>query len=68
VSVKSKKSSTWKFFISGEGSATCKICHVNVKTGGNTTNLMNHLKRNHLEVIETEPVIKKMHLNSESNV
>ena len=41
---------------------------VNVKTGGNTTNLMNHLKRNHLEVIETEPVIKKMHLNSESNV
>ncbi|XP_024885889.1 uncharacterized protein LOC112463626 isoform X2 [Temnothorax curvispinosus] len=28
---------------------------------------MGHLKRNHLEVIEAEPTIKKMHLNSESN-
>ncbi|KAM0727910.1 hypothetical protein ACS0PU_005379 [Formica fusca] len=43
------------------------MCQTNVKTSGNTTNLMNHLKRNHLEVIKKESAAKKMRLESESN-
>lgn len=63
-----KKSFAWKFFTDSNGSAKCKICQINVKTSGNTTNLMNHLKRNHGEVIKQEPAVKKMCLMSESNV
>lgn len=63
-----KKSSVWKFFTDSDGSAKCKMCQTNVKTSGNTINLMNHLKRNHLEVIKKESAAKKMRLESESNV
>ncbi|XP_029679978.1 uncharacterized protein LOC115245690 isoform X2 [Formica exsecta] len=51
---KIKKSCVWKFFIKSNdtdsGDATCKICNREVKScgkGGGTTNLKNHLKRNH---------------------
>ena len=47
---KIKTSIVWRFFIkSGDGS-TCKICNREVKSGGKgggTTNLKNHLLRNH---------------------
>lgn len=51
--LKIKKSCVWKFFIKSNdtdsGDATCKICNREVKSGGKgvTTNLRNHLKRNH---------------------
>lgn len=48
---KVKKSVVWKFFVNTiNGDATCKICNRSVRSGGKgggTTNLRNHLKRNH---------------------
>jgi len=49
---KIKQSFIWKFFIkcTDGGNAICNICNREVKSdgkGGGTTNLINHLKRNH---------------------
>ncbi|XP_011703008.1 PREDICTED: uncharacterized protein LOC105459036, partial [Wasmannia auropunctata] len=49
---------------------TCKICQTDVRTGGNTTNLRNHLKRKHektLSEVNELDVIKKQRLQSEHN-
>ena len=43
----SKCSKVWKYFSKCEGGAKCKICQRYVKTTGNTTNLIAHIKRNH---------------------
>lgn len=45
------KSIVWNYFIRCENGGKCKICQVNVKSSGNTTNLKNHLKRKHKEDI-----------------
>ena len=47
---KVKTSTVWRFLIKSEAGAICKICNRDVKSGGKgggTTNLKNHLKRNH---------------------
>lgn len=41
------KSIVWKYFIRTDNGGKCKLCQMIVKTGGNTTNLKNHLKRKH---------------------
>lgn len=44
------KTSVWRFFIKSGDGAICKICNREVKSGGEgggTTNLKNHLQRNH---------------------
>lgn len=43
----SGKSDLWNHFIKKELGGTCKYCHQEVKTKGNTTNLRNHLLRRH---------------------
>ncbi|KAL1488133.1 hypothetical protein ABEB36_015091 [Hypothenemus hampei] len=57
--IKVKQSFVWRYFIksSNGGGATCKICNREVKSGGKgggTTNLINHLKRNHRNIKEIE--------------
>lgn len=59
---KIKKSFVWKFFIKSidSGDATCQICNKIVKCGGKgggTTNLNNHLKRNHAENKEVKLIL-----------
>ncbi|XP_043271191.1 E3 SUMO-protein ligase ZBED1-like [Venturia canescens] len=56
------RSVAWKYFIDYENKAQCKIYHVEVKTAGNTTNLVKHLKRKHLGLISDQPPAKNMHL------
>lgn len=46
MSSKSKRI-VWKYFIRTDTDGKCKLCQMIVKTGGNTTNLKNHLKRKH---------------------
>lgn len=41
------KSIVWKYFVRTEVGGKCRMCQIEVKTGGNTTNLKNHLKRKH---------------------
>ena len=44
------KSDVWKYFevpAKGERVATCKTCLKDLKTSGNTTNLVAHLKQKH---------------------
>ena len=45
------KSSVWRYFIKDLHGATCKLCQRYVKCSGNTTNLSNHLKRSHKNII-----------------
>lgn len=45
------KSIVWNYFIRTEIGGKCKMCQNEVKTGGNTTNLKNHLKRKHNETL-----------------
>lgn len=43
-----EKSEVWNFFLrKGNNSASCKICGKQIKTGGGTTNLKNHLIHKH---------------------
>lgn len=51
VSSKKNKNFVWKFFVRTETGGRCKIYQITVKTGGNTTNLKNHLKRKHKETL-----------------
>ncbi|XP_011860347.1 PREDICTED: zinc finger BED domain-containing protein 4-like [Vollenhovia emeryi] len=54
-----KGSPVWHFFIKNSTGGTCKICSTDVKSGGsggNTTNLKNHLVRKH----PGNPDIKQM--------
>lgn len=58
----SGKSDIWNHFIKkdlGALGGTCKYCHQEVKTKGNTTNLRNHLLRRH-------PTIKTVSLKKKS--
>lgn len=56
VEMSSKKSSSrsfiWNYFqkTSDPEVVTCKICEAPVKPCGNTTNVRNHMKRNHASV------------------
>ncbi|XP_036149072.1 uncharacterized protein LOC118647741 [Monomorium pharaonis] len=45
VSSKKKSSFVWKYFIRMDTGGKCKICHVFVKSSGNTRNLKYHLQR-----------------------
>ena len=54
VDNKQAKSPVWKYFgvkvVDGKqakGTAVCKTCLAEIKTGGGTSNLLNHLKRHH---------------------
>jgi len=65
-SVTSKtKSIVWKYFVRTEIGGTCKMCQTEIKTGGNTTNLRNHLKRKHEKTLRIEEIkeINKMSEN-----
>lgn len=47
-----ERSTLWKAFVkvkksSGACAAKCKLCHCEIKTSGNTTNLKRHLERRH---------------------
>ncbi|XP_043285284.1 E3 SUMO-protein ligase ZBED1-like isoform X1 [Venturia canescens] len=42
-----KKSSVWTYFVKTQDGGQCKLCHKDVKSRGNTTNLTNHILRNH---------------------
>lgn len=53
------KSIVWKYFIRTETGGKCKMCQMEVKSGGNTTNLKNHLKRKNNETLNS--------LNEENN-
>lgn len=48
---KPKSSKIWKYFsVNGESDPKCVICGKSIKSTGNTTNLMKHLKANHFSV------------------
>ena len=47
VIMSNKKSDIWLHFTKSDTHATCKYCHVIVKSSGNTTNLRNHVLRKH---------------------
>jgi hypothetical protein len=53
-----KASVVWKYFHkSGDGSTTCKLCGKQLKTSGNTSNLLGHITRlhkNHINLDEHE--------------
>lgn len=63
------KSIVWKYFLRTEGGGKCKMCQTEVKTGGNTTNLKNHLKRKHektlSEINEVSDNFKKQKIQRE---
>lgn len=40
-------SDVWKFYIKTSGGGKCKLCGKEIKSCGNTTNLMNHFRRKH---------------------
>ena len=49
-SVDLRKSPVWKYFVPGSGWAKCKLCKKWIKrTGGNTSNLTEHLRSYHRE-------------------
>lgn len=67
---KIKKSFIWKFFIKSvdSGDAICQICNRVVKSGGKgggTTNLTNHLKRNHAENKEVKLILGESEVSNE---
>lgn len=68
---KIKQSFVWKFFIKTDsGDSTCKICNRVVKSGGkdgSTTNLSNHLKRNHAENKEVKQTLEESRERENSN-
>ena len=55
---KRKRSAVWTYFEDGEGvDATCSLCNEKVKTSGNTSNAMKHLKNKHhkeFELVQAE--------------
>jgi len=44
------KSVVWKYFVKTQTGGKCKICELNVKTSGNTTNLKYHLEHSHPKI------------------
>lgn len=48
------RSNVWNLFIKTSSGGKCKLCHCEVKTAGNTTNLRKHLQRRHASYSETE--------------
>lgn len=44
------KSAIWHYFIKSGAVAKCKICQLNVKTAGNTTNLHFHMNCSHPDI------------------
>lgn len=59
----SGKSDIWNHFIKKDLGGSCKYCHQEVKTKGNTTNLRNHLLRRH-PTIHTVSLKKKSESDS----
>lgn len=47
INIVPPKSAIWNYFIRNDAVAKCKICQLNVKTAGNTTNLYFHMNRSH---------------------
>jgi len=41
------KSNIWQVFEKNQSSTKCRLCLIEIKTSGNTTNLRSHLKRHH---------------------
>ncbi|XP_024877332.1 protein PF14_0175-like [Temnothorax curvispinosus] len=44
----------WDYFIRTENGGFCKLCGQTVKSGGNTTNLKNHINRKHGDISITK--------------
>lgn len=58
---KVKQSFVWRFFVKNADGGLCKICNRDVKSGGKgggTTNLKNHLKRNHMHNKEVKTALE----------
>jgi len=52
------KSPVWKYFVAGTGLAKCKLCQKSVKrTGGNTSNLIAHLRSSHHQEFNSIKVV-----------
>ena len=65
-SMSNQRSPVWNYFKKSDENddPTCKLCKKKVKTkAGNTTNLMSHLKTNHLLVYTTLNRARKRTLN-----
>jgi len=52
------KNIVWKYLVRTEVGGKCKMCQTEIKTGGNTTNLKNHLKRKHEKTLRIEEIKK----------
>jgi len=60
---------TWEYFekTSNVEVVTCKLCHASVKSCGNTTNIRNHIKRNHPSINQSkDAVVSKVRRTSHS--
>ena len=48
------KSAIWKSFVKTATGGRCKICQLDVKTAGNTTNLHFYLRRAHPDIVQMQ--------------
>jgi len=56
---KKNRSFVWNYFTKNPNaidSATCNICKKNYKRGSSTSNLIDHLKRDHMPLLERDGV------------
>lgn len=62
------RSVIWEYFekTSNVEVVTCKLCHASVKSCGNTTNIRNHIKRNHPSIAQSKGVSKVRRISSQS--
>jgi hypothetical protein len=62
-----KYSVVWNNYIKTTGGGICKLCGKEIKSCGNTTNLMNHLQRKHDFVSNQANRKKKSHPDTRSD-
>jgi hypothetical protein len=58
-----KYSVVWNNYIKTTGGGICKLCGKEIKSCGNTTNLMNHLQRKH-DFVSNQANRKKNHIQT----
>lgn len=62
------RSLIWEYFqkTSNVEVVACKLCHASVKSCGNTTNIRNHIKRNHPSINLSKGAVSKVRRISHS--
>jgi len=63
-------SEVWKYFIKNHNipdEAQCKICKHSYKRANGTSNLMEHLKRKHMTILQRDKIIALNERNGEIN-